>query len=370
MRCAVALVPILFATSAHADPAASASAGVGAGFAGTLPVSAFEVRGDLAWDDGALGLGARLRSKGDRLATDDWDGADDWLALLRYAVITRAHVSAAAGTLGDVGLGDRTLVDGFTTASIVDLRATGVDVRAHDGDTSAELVIGDVVRGTLISAAARARTGPVITGGAIAIDPAPAMEPALFAISANSSIERGPGALTFDVGAQKSGVGAALIATAHRRDEPATLDGRVELDAGTRGYLAGPFGPLYLPLRRQLLEEARMHELGGVGAAASGSLAVDDLGDMMLAARKRPGLPTELDAKVAFPARDGVQAAASLAWMPRGDTMVVGGEARVELTRGMWSDLQVARQYDDAALVAPRPVWQVTAWFGWTRSTD
>jgi hypothetical protein len=51
----------------------------------------------------------------------------------------------------------------------------------------------------------------------------------------------------------------------------------------------------------------------------------------------------------------------------------LGGEARGELGYDLWSALELTRQYsagDTAGLYAERPVWQVTAWFGWTRSTD
>jgi hypothetical protein len=62
-----------------------------------------------------------------------------------------------------------------------------------------------------------------------------------------------------------------------------------------------------------------------------------------------------------------VQAAGFAAWMPAADdALLVGGEAHVELGRHLWSGLEMGRQYLDAG----KPVWQLTAWFGWTRSTD
>jgi hypothetical protein len=55
------------------------------------------------------------------------------------------------------------------------------------------------------------------------------------------------------------------------------------------------------------------------------------------------------------------------------DALLVGAEAHAELGRGLWSGLELGRQYRtdaESALYADRPVWQVTAWFGWTPSTD
>src|SRR5207237_8313557 len=132
---------------------------------------ACELRGDLAWDAGALGLGARLRALGDRL--EPWHAAD-WLAILRYFQIANGaardaaqaqptegvRLAAAAGALGDLRLGDATVVDGFTSAALV-RRATGVDLRAGDGDASAEVVDADVLHDTMIAASATAPAGPL-----------------------------------------------------------------------------------------------------------------------------------------------------------------------------------------------------------------
>jgi hypothetical protein len=88
--------------------------------------------------------------------------------------------------------------------------------------------------------------------------------------------------------------------------------------------------------------------------------------------RARPGLPAEVDVRVAVPATPVVQAAAFTAWMPAAeDALLVGAEAHAELPRHLWSALELSRQYAaGGGLDAERPVWQLTAWFGWTRSTD
>src|SRR5262245_28964296 len=125
-------VLLLLAGVARAEPAAevTGSAGVGAGFVDGQPTSAVDVRGDPAWESGALGLGARLRAVGDGIEKRDWDEVSDWIAIARYLVIRNradrtgnAHewrAALAAGPLADVGLGTRTIVDGYVTGAYAD----------------------------------------------------------------------------------------------------------------------------------------------------------------------------------------------------------------------------------------------------------
>lgn len=382
----------------------SAAGGVGAGFYGAETVSALELRGDVAWDGGALGLGGRLRMIGDDLADQDWDQAADWIALVRYLVVrNRAEREAArledgdhlpagwrlglaAGTLGDVRAGTATVIDGFTTAALADRRATGVHARAARGELGGELIVGDVTRGTLIAASGAGRSGPVVLLGTAAVDPAAPLGVVSAAVGLEGRSSRSRGRVALDLGWQPAfGAGVALVADGDLRlGARVILRGRGELGAGTGGYIAAPFGPLYLRLRdhsgamdERLVERARAHDLGGIGAAGSLALAVDDAGELSAGARLRPGLGTELTARAAVPATAGVQAAALVAWIPsHDDALLVGAEAHAELGRGLWSGLELGRQYKadgedmpfDGAqdrLYADRPVWQVTAWFGW-----
>ena len=373
----------------------SAAGGVGAGFYGAEPVSALEVRGDVAWDGGAVGLGGRLRMIGDDLAGQDWDEAADWIALVRYVVIrNRAEREAArmedgealpegwrlglaAGALGDVRAGTATVIDGFTTASLADRRATGVHARAARGEYGGELIVGDVTRGTLIAASGAGKSGPVVVLGTAAVDPSAPIGAVSVAGGLEGRIERARGRVVLDLGWEPAlGAGISLVADGDLRlSDRVIVRGRGELGAGTAGYVAAPFGPLYLRLRdhaggmdETLVARARGHAFGGVGAAGSLAVAVDDLGELSAGARHRPGLGTELTARAAVPALAGLQAAALAAWMPsHDDALLVGAEAHAELGRGLWSALELARQYrtGDEMLDADRAVWQVTAWFGW-----
>jgi hypothetical protein len=393
---------MLAAAPARADEVGwSAAGGVGAGFYGAEPVSALELRGDVAWDGGAAGLGARLRMIGDDLAGQDWDEAADWIALVRYVVMrNRAEREAArlqledgeqppagwrlglaAGALGDVRAGTATVIDGFTTAVLADRRATGVHARAARGDWGGEVIVGDVTRGTLIAAAGAGRAGSLVVLGTAAVDPGLGPAAPIGAVSGAAGlegrIERARGRVVLDLGWEPAlGAGAALVADGDLRvGDRVILRARGELGAGTGGYVAAPFGPLYLRLRdhaggmdETLVARARAHELGGVGGAGSLAVAVDDVGELSAGARHRPGLGTELTARAAAPALAGLQAAALAAWMPaHDDALLVGAEAHAELGRGLWSALELARQYrsGDEMLDADRAVWQVTAWFGW-----
>lgn len=391
---------LVVAASLAAAPASaeevgwSAAGGVGAGFYGAEPVSALELRGDVAWEDGAIGLGGRLRMIGSDLARHDWDEAADWIALVRHVVMkNRAEREAArlevgealpegwrlglaAGTLGDVRAGTATVIDGFTTAVVADRRATGVHARAARGEVGGEVIVGDVTRGTLIAASGAGRAGALVVLGTAAIDPAAPIGVVSAAGGVEGRAERARGRAVLDLGwAPGLGAGVALVADGDLRlSDRVLLRGRGELGAGTGGYVAAPFGPLYLRLRdhagamQTLVARARAHELGGLGGAASLALAVDDVGELSAGARHRPGLGTELTARAAAPAFAGLQAAALAAWIPsHDDALLVGAEAHAELGRGLWSALELARQYrtGDEMLDADRPLWQVTAWFGW-----
>ena len=405
------LVVAVIATAAPAyaePPSYSAAGGVGAGFQGADPVSALELRGDLAWDGGALGLGGRVRMIGDDLARQDWDEAADWIALVRYLVVkNRAEREAsrlesgaapdgwrlglAAGALGDVRAGTATVIDGFTAGVIADRRATGVHARVARGETVGELIVGDLARVSPLVASGAGRVGPVVVLGTAAVDPAAPLGVVSVAVGLEERTARARGRVALDLGWEPAlGGGAAVVADGDLRlGARVVLRGRGELGAGTGGYVAAPFGPLYLRLRdhagpmgETLIEQARAHALGGVGAAGALGVAVDDVGELSAGARRRPGLGTELTARLQAPAAAGLQVAALAAWIPsHEDALLIGGEAHAELGRGLWSGLELARQYTAGdempaggaqdRLDAGRPLWQVTAWFGgsWMPST-
>ncbi len=394
MRALILVVAV--ATPAYADEAVwSGSVGVGAGLAGIEPVSAAEVRGDLAWDGGAVGLGARVRVVGDEIATSDWDEVADWLAVLRYLVLrdeddrsaarlgqpARWRAAFAAGRLGAVRVGP--LVDGLITDAIAERPATGAHVRVGYGDVEGELAIADVARGGVVAAAGRGPVGPLEIGASAAVDPrAPRHVMGTIEQAPLAAVEAGVGygdrrrSIAIDAGWEPGlGAGAAIVARgATRLGERVQVRGEAELGVGSDGWIAAPFGPLYLRQRdvagpmETLVDRARAGDLGGVDAAGELAIDVDDLGAASVGVRRRPGLGVEIDGRAALPALRGVQAAAVAAWSE--DALLVGGEAHAELGRAMWSGLELARQYrpgDTAGLYAERPVWQVTAWFGFAR---
>ncbi len=405
MRAFVALVTVcVVGGTARADEQWGAQAGVGAGVVGVEPVSALDARGDLTWDAGEVGLGMRLRVVGDDFVGADWDEIADWVGVVRYLVVrNRAErdaarldaepdgwrVALAAGTLGAARVGTATLVDGLAAGAIADRRATGAHLRAGRGAIRAELLAADLARAGVTALAGEAPAGPVAVVGAVAIDPrAPVTGDAgmidtapLAAASIAAAVDR-TGELwrarfALDLGwAPGLGAGAALVGSGERRRGRWVGRARIEAGAGTGGWIAAPFGPLYLRLRdrvdgdRTLLDAARAGDLGGVGGAISGGVSADELGAITASLRHRPGLGGELAARIALPEARRIQAAADVAWMPQQGALLAGAEARVELGRLMWSGVELARQYragDTMGLVAERPVWTATAWFGVSR---
>jgi hypothetical protein len=390
--------------TAHADGEVAAvwgaAAGVGAGMSGIEPVSALEARGDLAWDGGAVGVGARLRVVGDQFAAADWDEAADWLGVIRYVVVRnradreaarlatasgRTRIAVAAGGLGDLRIGAATVVDGLDAGILADRRPTGLHVRSGLRGAIAEVIASDPARVGVVAAAAEAPVGPVVALAAAAVDPrAPTMAGAAplgavaIGIGRDRWTARGHGRVAVDLGWEPGlGVGAAVVASGEARAGDRIVGrGRAELGAGTAGWIAAPFGPLYLRLRERaamdasLVDVARAGRLGGAGGAIALSVEADDVGAASASLRHRPGLGAEVAARAALPAAAVVQAAVETAWMPAQAALVVGAEARAELGRGLWSGLEVARQYrtgDTPGLHAELPVWQVTAWFGVAR---
>jgi len=404
------LIVVALAAPARADDVVvQGSAGLGAGILGAEPVSAAELRGDVAWDGGAAGLGARLRIVGDRIERADWDEVADWLALVRYVVVRnraereatrldtapddRGRAAVALGALGGLRTGAGTIVDGFTAAALADRRATGLDARLGRGGASGELIVGDLARGTVIAGAGEAPVGPVVVGGGAAVDPrAPTRDAVglvdttpLVALDASAGVVRvidgARGRLQLDAGWEPGlGAGLAVVGDGELRVGDRTfLRGRAELGAGSPRWIAAPFGPLYLRLREDagpggdtmpaptLVDRARGGELGGIGGALALAADADDVGSLAASVRVRPGLGPEVAARASAPAAARIQAAAFAAWMPTRDALLVGAEGRGELGHGMWTALEIARQYragDTLGLYAERPVWQVTAWFG------
>ncbi|MCB9562099.1 MAG: hypothetical protein H6708_16975 [Kofleriaceae bacterium] len=392
-----------------AAPAVSADAGFGAGVVGGSPLTAVDAGAGLAWDTGALDVGARLRVVGDRFVTADWDEVGDWLALIRrfawHGVETRLDGAEgwrgelAVGPLGDARVGTGTLVDGYGGGVLADRRASGAHGRLARGATSVEALTGDLGRATLFAGGGAAAVGPLIVGGTVAIDPAaprhadamaaaPDASAPLAAVSASATwgaaTPRTRGTISLDAGWEPGlGVGAALVGHGTARLSPRVTGRlRVEVGAGTAAWIPAPFGPLYLREREvagaadamgvapTLVDRARAGELAGVGGAAAVALDVDDLGTGAVAVRVRPGLGPMLSARLQLPAFANAQGAVTTAWAPAERAFVLGAEARADLAHDLWTALEAARQYqgdDTPGLYAQRAVWQVTAWFGVAR---
>jgi hypothetical protein len=152
------------------------------------------------------------------------------------------------------------------------------------------------------------------------------------------------------------GSGAHLGAGVELRPAGARIGLEVEARAASRGYVPGWFGPLYERDRHTRLALARSGEPGGIGGAASGSLAIDGIGSLELSYAQRPGLSRLVWGRLLLPERDPIQLGA---WAAAevgdgGDGRALAAEARVRLPRRLFARLEAARLYRDGdAMLVP-----------------
>ena len=374
------------AAETDGEPELEAAAAVGAGARCGQPLQAIDLAADLRHGALALGLGVRLRLIGDRFAVEDWDEVGDGLAVIRYLEWSHGDAERgfgiAAGTLAPLELG--TVADGYTAAIDADRLHAGVRARAAIDGWSGQVALDDAAGPAVIAARADRRVDAFTFGVQGGVDPgAPAaMGTAalgMFAIDGGARTETAAGAarvasaLDGGLAASLAGVGAWLGAGTETRWAGATVAVRVDGTVGSGGFVPAPFGPLYRVTRAAagrgmdaptLVERVRAGDLGGVGGGAALRVELLDLARVEAAMRFRPGLGGEARAGVALPQFRVVQAAAWVAAAPRLGQWAAAAELRAPIARRLQTGLEAARLYGTEGLDAPRPVWQVTAWFG------
>ena len=378
------MLAVAVGTARADEPVVETSASLGAGMFGAQPASTVDLgvgasgaAGDTTY---AVGVGGRARWLAvGGFRDEEWDEPSEKARVLRYGLVRWAapdrsgEVSAAVGELGGVTLGHGTLMDGYASGLDVDHGHVGVELRAAGGPLAGELVLDDVVAPRIAGArvaiereqgvvagvsAAADRAAPTAMGDGGASFAAAAVD---LELRARTDDDGARGALYGDlVGLGGLGGGVHLGV---RGDARATGDVRVgaraEARAGTGGYVAGWFGPLYERDRRELdapgtaragqLDAARGGEVGGLGAAGALTLEVPDAATGAASYAVRPGLSDVASVRIAAPYRAGVQAALwSAALVERlGETeaLALALELRVRLPRGLFLRGEAARLY-------------------------
>jgi hypothetical protein len=390
------------AATAEAETAAIVRAAGGGGSDGGRAIGAVEVGAELARTDLAVGIAARVRVDGDGLVREDWDEVGDWLALLHHLEWRRSFgdgdgddpwqrargVRVAAGQLASLDVGS--VAEGMAPGLDADGRHAGVHARLDLSRWSAEAAADDVADPIVVAARVRRFAGPVAIGLQAGLDRAapdeigePMADGILAPIALDAAVAARHGAVTssLDGGISvETGLGggvwlgaATAVATTRVR-----ATARLEGTAGTGGWIAAPFGPLYRVLRVDagtssgsgdgmavpLLARARAGDLGGVGGAASLRVEIRDVAAVDGAMRYRPGLGGEARGSVDLAVAGPVRAGAWVAAAPRLGHWAAAGEVRARLGR-VDAALEAARLYGDHdGLDAPAGVWQVTAWLG------
>jgi hypothetical protein len=345
---------------------------VGGGVHAGDPVAALDARADWAQAGGgaALGLGVRLRTIGDAFDRDDWRTADDWAAILRYAVLRRDDGTAelVAGAQPVITLGDGVLIDGVVPAALLDRRATGAHARLRTERATVEAVIDDVVAPTVIGARGVLARDPESDRGAelaieLAGDPGQPFGAAAVSGALSTTYREVTDRLELGVRAESSrAAGAWLAARIAAALGETRFALRGEADAGSARDVAVPFGPLEPILRAQPMSMSQAPP-AGVGGAVR--LTVDALAVRLDAEmRARPGTGGEYEARLIAPAFDDVQLAALVAGAPSRDLLVAGAALRARVGGRAFVSVEAARQYDLAMPGAPRAAWQATAWLG------
>ena len=410
----------------------TAEGAVGAGMFGTQPSSSVDLGIDLGGRDWAVGLGGRLRwLAGDGFRAADWDEASEIFGVLRYGLWRwqddrgDAGVSLALGTLGGVVLGHGAILDGYTAGLDVDHGHVGAQVRGVSGRFAGELVVDDLMAPRI--AGLRASMAPmphVIVGaslvgdrsapdgvatGAAGMDGATAhslftaagidaelggatdsgevggavYSDLVHLVGLGSGLHlgvRGEVALGDGGGGSGSGAGGAIgdgpVADGMAGESgevwggAVRLGARLELRAGTSGYLPGWVGPLYERDRRQMIDAAGDAMGGQLVAARAGGLAglgglggltadVPGLGSAQVSYALRRGVSDLLTVRVSAPGRRALQGSLWTAAELDGtnsQALGVGAELRARLPRHLFVAAEAARLYHDVG-GAYRALW-------------
>lgn len=430
MRWAVAcaVTCVLAAGAPARAQTVTAEGSVGAGMFGTQPSSSMDLGIDLGGTDWAVGLGGRLRwLAGDGFRRADWDEASEIFGVLRYGLWRwqddrgDAGVSLALGTLGGVVLGHGTILDGYAAGLDVDHGHVGAQVRGVSGRFAGELVVDDLMAPRIAGLRASMAPAPhVIVGAQLVGDRSapdgvgPRMdgmtETSLFT-AAGVDAELGGATADGDVGGAvysdlvhlmglgtglhlgvrgelalgdgggAGGAGEAIgdgaVADGGMTGESGEVWGgavrlgaRLELRAGTSGYLPGWIGPLYERDRRQMIDAAGDAMGGQLSAAHAGGMAglgglggltadVPGVGSAQVSYALRRGVSDLLTVRVAAPGRRVVQGSLWTAAELRGadsEALGVGAEVRARLPRHLFVAGEAARLYHDVG-GAYRALW-------------
>jgi hypothetical protein len=363
------LVPSL----AHAD--VSVGGAVGAGAQGAATYGALDLRLDVAWDSGRLGLGARGVWDDARFRTRDWSHVADVITIVRDFEVARevrgARLALAAGVLAPAYVGH--VVDGYR-ATLDDRFRTGVRAQALHEHLELGLEIDDVLDPVLVAAGARwAMSPPWSMYLSLASDPS---APSATGTHVATAIEAGVGR-RFETDRERIDAGVAVVAEISLGASAIGFANAVAERGGVRwvaradvrvgsGSAGSVFGPLYRierlahRTRLALWDRAQMGDIDGAGAGLTVGGAVP-VGWLQLGVRTRPGLGGLLTAAAGAPMGRLVQAGA---WAAVGrDDAAGAAEVRVAWANTLFSALQIARIYRLDAM-DPFALWSVTAWFG------
>jgi hypothetical protein len=352
---------------------ASVQAAVGAGSDDGATALA-ELRAEWSGSGVAIGLGARLRWRDRELVRTDWDDAGDWLGVIRRLEVAhrgdRLAGAAGLGRLAPVTQGG--VVDGYSTAALLDRRAPGAVARVRGHDLAIDASVDDVTAPTLVAGGIELRLGD---GGRWRVGLHAAVDPGAdrMDLRASGAIElgtrwtAGPIALGGGVITGTRGDVAAVV-----RGELAVRRGRFRIAATleARAYdgltVAAPYGPLWPVEREQrgMMAGADADDRG-VATAVGARLAFDGLGALDLGLRTRGARGDLATARIALPWWKVVQAGGYAAVGVH--DAVAAGELRVLWSERWFSAIEAGRGYrradGDGEL---RGVWQAAAWFGGT----
>jgi hypothetical protein len=314
----------------------------------------------------AIELAARVRWQRGALVRADWDGVGDWLGLVDRLELAHEDGGVAGalagGRLAPVTFG--VLVDGHSTAALLDRHAPGVTGGFRAAGFIADALVDDLTDPSLVAGA-----GELAIAGAWRVTAGVALDPG---VDHGMTAVRGDGQLEIGLRRRAAWLAAsAHVITGVHGDVAAVALGEVDVRRGrlrawgrldARAYngagAAAPFGPL-APVERERMAPASD---AGVASGISGAVAVDGLGEFAASARTRGARGHLVTARFALPWWRAVQAAAYAAHAP--DAAIAAAEARIAWTSRWFSALEAGRGYrraDDGALVG---LWQATAWFG------
>jgi hypothetical protein len=379
--CSAALVAAVCAgPGAAAAQQASAAGWLGVGMFGEDPTTTVDMGLDVAGDDYAFGIGARLRYlSSDGVRSEDWDELSEVARLLRYFILQRGEtvqLSLAVGELGGVSLGNGTIVDRYSSGLDVNHGHLGAQLRAAWRRLSFEALIDDLVAPRIVAARGRLDLPAGLEAGAsAAIDmTAPSMAGAravpLFGadLSARGASGDGlfAGRLYGDlVVAARTGAGMHLGADGSVGLGSGRLGARVEARLGTDGYVPGWIDPLYERTRADRLDRVRAGGTGGAGGLVGLSFELPEVGAAEVGYATRPGLPRLATARIWAPHNQWLQTALWAAAEIGGDDPARGMalETRAKLPGSTFLLAEVARLYrSDGAMV--ERIWIATAAFG------